>query len=568
MGANQSNSGDVIPSSGDNSIYHQGNFKGYHHSSSNHRPTDRRNKEKPSPPKKPVATDVGSNSITLSWSAPRSTACNSIIAYTLEMAILSPASDRQWRTVTKCCQGTSYDVRHLDPDTGHVFRVRAENVYGVSKPSPPSDVITTRMYEEPRDAGFHCDPVPACSLVDTTGQNFKRRHSFNVHLDGGITKILNHTDIVLTPATLSGSGSQPGERSLSRNSIHRTSLQNNRKISQPILLPGTGTNSLNRLRESRTSLKSNSGASQTNRPREINRNKFRDSRGSSGSTISESNVSTTSTEDLKKIDLGSLSSLHSDTTVSNCRDLHSDSGSKNISVDSFSDSSDRTKLTCSDSVDTMDKLCLKVTVNNKDVICEILNSNNNTQTLYDNKQGVNSDCNINACQDALPNFEITVEKLHIHDLFQEKLSNHSINSFGNSQTLRGYYDNLESPWEKSESLEGVSQQIMAAPVCDDVKVEKMALIQKNFRNESNLPSATGSDSAAPPCVRCDDRRDFRSLRSVLQSNNMIVKSSISLPDVAGMVIGDSGDVVPFTKGRLTTIVDADEEEDTVRITTL
>ncbi|KAH9498299.1 hypothetical protein Btru_006484 [Bulinus truncatus] len=416
MGANQSNSGDVIPSSGDNSIYHQGNFKGYHHSSSNHRPTDRRNKEKPSPPKKPVATDVGSNSITLSWSAPRSTACNSIIAYALEMVILSPASDRQWRTVTKCCQGTSYDVRHLDPDTGHVFRVRAENVYGVSKPSPPSDVITTRMYEEPRDAGFHCDPVPACSLVDTTGQNFKRRHSFSVHLDGGITKILNHTDIVLTPATLSGSGSQPGERSLSRNSIHRTSLQNNRKISQPILFAP------------------------------VNGDEF---------------FEWTQGKDLKKVDLGSLSSLHSDTTVSNCRDLHSDCGSKNISVDSFSDSSDRTKLACSDSVDTIDKLCPK-----------------------------------------------------------------------------------------------------------SVKVEKMALIQKNFRNESNFPSTTGSDSAAPPCVRCDDRRDFRSLRSVLQSNNMIVKSSISLPDVAGMVIGDSGDVVPFTKGRLTTIVDADEEEDTVRITTL
>ncbi|KAK6961311.1 transcription initiation factor TFIID subunit 1 [Biomphalaria glabrata] len=563
MGANQSNSGDVILPSGDNSIYHHGNHSGYHSSNYSRPSLEKRKKEKPSQPRKPIATHVTHDSITLSWSTPRNAAGHSIIAYTLEMVILSSAVDRQWRTVTKCCQGTSYEVRHLDPDTAYVFRVRAENVYGLSKPSLASDVITTNMFEIPpsyaQDSLAPLSSPPECTPSgDSSGQNFKRRHSFNVHLDGNITKMLNHTDVVLSAT--SASTPQSGERTLTRNTIFRTSLQNNRKISQPIILPGTGTNSLNRLRESRISLKSNSSTGVANKSREIVRNKFRDSCGSSGSTMSESNVST-STEDLRKTDLGSLSSLQSDTTVSNCKDLHSESGSKHLSLDSFSDHSDRKNSYNSDSVDR--KECLSKNVYNKETMYDHLDNKKEVISCYD-KLGLSNDANSNLeVHSADKNFEITEEKLHMHDMFQERLNSSSLNSFGNSQTLRGYYENLESPWQKSDSLEGMSQQIMAAPICDDVKMAKMAMVNGSSKN-----GFTSSSECRPESVPHDGRRDFRTLRSVLQSNNMIVKSSRSLPDVASVVIGDNGEVVPFGKGRLTTIVDADEEEDTVRITTL
>ncbi|CAL1540808.1 unnamed protein product [Lymnaea stagnalis] len=570
MGANQSNGLQERDRSGG----HGGN-KGQH-SWAHSRAGERRTKAKPAPPLKPYAADVTHNSIALSWMPPRHDT-NSIIAYMIEIANVGPHGDGQWKTVTKCCQGTNYDVRHLSNDTEYMFRVRAENVYGVGKPSAPSDIVTTKLCETMSELHGNL-PTPAtttCSFTDTNTHCFKRRHSFNVHLDGGITKILTHSDIVInnyssssTTSALSGDNCDKSH-TLSRAGAHRSSLQQNRKVGHPILLPGTGTNSLNRLRESRSSLKASDHPRNT-APRCSVTHKFRESRSSFGSTMSDSNGSTASTEDdLKKSNRGSAGSLQSsssDITVSNHKDQCSEKGSKNSLSDSNMGNNCDAQLH-QKNCDTVDSSHVS------DQTATLVEKNNNTNILCDTKpetdlklDSVDGDVggDIYKLKEGLKNYELTEEKLKLHDLHPS-----NTNTFSTNVSLKGYYEHLENPWEKGESVGGVPEQIMAAPLSDDVK---MAMINNSIKEDNHSDAESGYSETgsgySPANLPSSDHRDFRTLRSVLQSSNMIVKSSKSLPDVVGMVLGENGETKMLPRGRLTTIVDADEEEEPVWIATL
>ena len=758
---------------------------------------------KPTPVHKPKIVEAAHNSITLSWQPPRYNPAHShgsisaILAYTVEMTKFSTGKSKnnhggagngsgggklhpgQWTVLTKACQGTSYNARDLEPDTTYAFRVRAENLYGVGKPSVPSETATTRMFESTGDSlsplqssfgnphislspaspqrshrfDFPSPPSSPCApsppsppLSETGGHRLRRRHSFNVHLDGGaVNKIANHSEVVLTDpdgqgaattnfklsqshschAALSpdssiasssssssscssalppgfspkhrysdrrrGGDTASGERSNrlyersnnpSNPSVSLSSLckknstrgnssassgqlaHQGRKISLPILLPGTGTESLSRLRESRTSLRSSvsdvhsgqghkgsgshevmlvtvdrrhgksqsvassrrlsSGSAGSGGSSSTNRDRYsRVSIGSGDSELTSSRMSLEDSASSSELSRGMRTSM-----VSSASSGAIGSGGRCGSYNSISLRSSRSDVTLSNSKDgSKDSLCdlassshssagdgngddLEYSSDSRALDGKLggLNNNNDDDKLrYLNNNFDGHDENedfglksflkpgdfeisddIYKLKEQLKNFEITEENLRFHDLGQNLNcqkshlnAHHTQNDLKDGGTTENgsYYASLENPWEKDPSASGLSERILAAPFCDDIK---MALYARDLPESPRLGIPADN---APPKQQLNNGRvgngishtspvyeeagDFRTLRSVLQSSNMFVKAQRFSPDVVGVVVGQEGDTCrTLTKSRLTTIQDADEDEDPVRITAL
>ncbi|GFO38548.1 myosin light chain kinase, smooth muscle [Plakobranchus ocellatus] len=757
----------------------------------------KKHKAKPGPPHKPKVSEVTHNSITVSWQPPRYNLHSpsngaTVIAYTVEMTQLSTGNGKthsnhgklhqgHWVTLTKVCQASSYSAKDLSPDSTYAFRVRAENVHGVGKPSAPSEPTTTHMFESTADS-LSLASVPAgspnsscplersyapsspTSLSPADGQGsvgaprLRRRHSFNVHLDGGaVTKIVNHSDVVLTnhdssnnPSAMShshschasisppnsttssssmstlspssamssgfnfnhryserrkASSASSGDRSprlyershntshpsasvtsLCRKNSYNTSSQG-RKISLPILLPGTGTDSLTRMRESRSSLRSNvsdvqagegqghgasgsheimvvtvgrssnsksarrlsngsvgsgtttnSNGSSSNNSRKGSGNKDRLSRTSIGSGGSEVTSSRMSLDDSIPLDAsrGIRTSLASSES-SSAAVVSSSSGERECggrcgSYPSLSGRSSRSDATLSNSKD-----------GSKDSLCDLGSSNRSTSSVgedmvdsgesrgldnnfrplneyddeklrsftnYNNVKDIDmkdgsekilsenrtKQIDLENCDDIyklkeeLKNFEFTEENLRFHDMghnFVHHKNHHNVHHVDPQHDTNGslekgsYYASLENPWEKEASTNGLSERILAAPVCDDIK---MALYARDM-SDTSAPGfpLTNADTSSHTTGDLDSYEpqadfstsvyggagDFRTLRSVLQSSSMFVKAQRFSPDVVGVVVGEGGDTCrTLTRARLTTIADADEDEDAVRITTL
>lgn len=422
---------------------------------------------KPSPPSQPQFQDVTHNSVTLTWLPPRHNSGSTIIAYTVEMTCPGKVKDKQWVTLTQSCQGNSYQVKNLMANTEYVFRVRAENIHGVSKPSRPSDPVPTKMYE--LDDKAYNVPAPEEKCKNTP----KRRHSFNLHLESTVTTILNHTDIEVKPRATTISETERGETSkittLQRDAAARSSLQPNRKRSLPILLPGTKTNSMLKLRDSQTlpNIKSAAGDSSDS----LNRKRNTGSRAGSRS------------------------------------------GSEG-------------KLEETDGTGKRDR----------------------------NESSTDDD--------------------HTKDGSSPELSKH-----GSDEDL-----DSSDPWERDETVSGVSVKIMSAPLCDDMKI---ALYSRSVPDDGASSGAdrvykassittwigrnnnTYGDGVDPSS---DGPTDFRTLRSLLHSDDIIVKPSRSLPDVTGACTGVKKLSVHRNNNnnnnKLSTIVDLEEDEESVRITTL
>lgn len=398
-----------------------------------------------------------------------------MFAYTVEMS--TPKDPKAWTVLTNCCQGNSYQAKNLKPDSEYIFRVRAENIHGVSKGSRPSEAVRTSMFEVEQSV-YATSPPPE----EKTRNAPRRRHSINLHLEGAVTSILNHTDIqVKTTSSSSGAGEvrtrsgssqeldkdKEGSRAsiLQRDAALRSSLQlsSARKRSLPILLPGTRTNSLIKLRDSQT---------------------FPSFRARPGGADA--------TDSLKRRELGLRSRSASDA-------YSNSSGSKE-------DVADR-KSFCS--------------------------SKDESSTDDDLK---------------LP---------------------HAAEAGGSQDEVE---QEAHNPWERDDSVNEVSDRIMSAPLCDDLK---MALYARSVpegpttwvgRNEyagGRVAHTGGGDLSE------GGQADFRTLRSLLHSDDILVKATRSLPDVAGVGKSNSLQRNHNNNNKLTTIVDLeDEDEESVRVTTL
>lgn len=94
----------------------------------------------PSPPLKPEVVNVTDDSITISWAANKNGAAN-IVSYSVE--IFSNNISKGWIPVASKLTGTTYTERELTRGATYIFVVRAENMFGISAPSPMSEPIIT-----------------------------------------------------------------------------------------------------------------------------------------------------------------------------------------------------------------------------------------------------------------------------------------------------------------------------------------------------------------------------------------------------------------------------------------
>lgn len=95
--------------------------------------------DKPSSPSKPIVTEITSSSVIVKWNAPASDGNSAITAYTVEC---KETGVSHWQAPVPFVSTTSTVVDDLTPGSVYQFRVSANNVVGISKPSPPTDPIT------------------------------------------------------------------------------------------------------------------------------------------------------------------------------------------------------------------------------------------------------------------------------------------------------------------------------------------------------------------------------------------------------------------------------------------
>lgn len=96
--------------------------------------------DRPDPPSKPTISDVNLDSVRVRWSPPVHDGGSAVRVYHIEM---SKEGTDQWEKAETSKQPI-ITLYHLDPNAAYRFRVKAENVFGLSDPSEPSDLVEIR----------------------------------------------------------------------------------------------------------------------------------------------------------------------------------------------------------------------------------------------------------------------------------------------------------------------------------------------------------------------------------------------------------------------------------------
>ena len=94
----------------------------------------------PTQPQKPTVSKVTSNSLKLRWSPPDYDGGSPVLSYQIEMLQLGID---QWQPIVQQPRN-NFTVKTLEPSMSYKFRVIAYNEFGASKPSEPSDVVSTK----------------------------------------------------------------------------------------------------------------------------------------------------------------------------------------------------------------------------------------------------------------------------------------------------------------------------------------------------------------------------------------------------------------------------------------
>ncbi|XP_013109098.2 twitchin isoform X22 [Stomoxys calcitrans] len=102
---------------------------------------------KPSPPLGPLQyIETANDHISLMWNPPKDDGGSEIVGYIIEVA--EYGSD-VWRPVSGYCPKTNYTVKGLSEGKKYVFRVKAENIYGVSEPLEGKPVVAKSPFDPP-----------------------------------------------------------------------------------------------------------------------------------------------------------------------------------------------------------------------------------------------------------------------------------------------------------------------------------------------------------------------------------------------------------------------------------
>ncbi|XP_050073153.1 obscurin isoform X1 [Anopheles maculipalpis] len=95
---------------------------------------------------KPIISKLSDRRLTLSWRPSMTTVPRYPVTYQLEMIELP---DGEWHTTRSGIRGCSCEVRNLEPFREYKFRIRVENLYGVSDPSPYVQTYRQKLEPEP-----------------------------------------------------------------------------------------------------------------------------------------------------------------------------------------------------------------------------------------------------------------------------------------------------------------------------------------------------------------------------------------------------------------------------------
>lgn len=92
----------------------------------------------PDPPSGKPCITAELDNVTVAWSSSPYDGGRIVTGYAVEYSLVG--SDI-WTTAVEECHSLSYIVRGLQPGGKYMFRVRALNVHGYSKPSHESDIV-------------------------------------------------------------------------------------------------------------------------------------------------------------------------------------------------------------------------------------------------------------------------------------------------------------------------------------------------------------------------------------------------------------------------------------------
>ncbi|XP_065220483.1 twitchin isoform X27 [Planococcus citri] len=105
----------------------------------------------PNAPEGPIRyAEVTPETITLLWSPPKDDGGSEIIGYVVEMSEYGTDS---WKTCPGYCATPQFTVKGLTEGKKYVFRVRAENMYGVSEPLNGDSVTAKSPFDPPSAPG-------------------------------------------------------------------------------------------------------------------------------------------------------------------------------------------------------------------------------------------------------------------------------------------------------------------------------------------------------------------------------------------------------------------------------
>ncbi|XP_073811656.1 projectin protein bent isoform X33 [Musca autumnalis] len=103
--------------------------------------------DKPTPPVGPLTyIEQGNDHISMSWNPPKDDGGSEIVGYIIEVAEYGTDI---WRPVSGYCPKTNHTVKGLIEGKKYVFRVKAENIYGVSEPLEGAPIVAKSPFDPP-----------------------------------------------------------------------------------------------------------------------------------------------------------------------------------------------------------------------------------------------------------------------------------------------------------------------------------------------------------------------------------------------------------------------------------
>lgn len=455
---------------------------------------------KTSPPSQPVVSDISHNSLTLSWQPPRRNSGSTVFAYTIEMS--TPSDPKTWTVITKSCQGNRYQVKNLAPSSHYVFRVRAENIHGRSKGSPPSEVVETKMFGVEQQL---YTPAPEEKVRSIP----RHQHSINLHLEGTVSAILNHTDIqvnVHTSKDVRGDcDSEDGSSTNSDRKVHRSLETVAHTDDVDSHSRSWKSSSLQRDQHIRSSLQSDKARSNSLLRDSNERCSLQPDRWKSSSLQRDATPRTSWLPSRKR----SLPILLPGTRTDSLNKLRDSQAFPVSSKNRMNDSSELGRK--------------------------------RAQTWRERSSSDVVDSSVSESQ------ELILEG----QKYSSKNESSTEDEIKPPKRDSGLEEDAENPWERDDSSSEASDGV----VCSDKKVDLYPV-----SDASHSPPRLGMGVPGGLCP--GGEADFRMLRSLLHSDDVLVKSSHSLPEV----IGAGRKASPINT--LTTILDMEEDDDSVRITTL